>query len=236
MGKDNHSCIVCKKSLDTSDLTPFSAVRGPISDMIKQDFPEWSGKCYICKSDLTIYRAREVKKAIEEEVGELSDLEKEVLESLQRHELLSSNTEKEFEQNRTLGESLSDMLAAFGGSWKFLILFSLFLIGWIIINSLVLFWRPVDPYPFILLNLLLSCLAAVQAPIIMMSQNRQEQKDRLRSRHDYQVNLKAELEIRLIHEKIDHLLSKQWQRLMEIQEAQMEEIGDIKQSLTNRST
>ena len=102
-------------------------------------------------------------------------------------------------------------------------------------NSLVIFWRPVDPYPFILLNLLLSCLAAVQAPIIMMSQNRQEQKDRQRSQHDYQVNLKAELEIRLIHEKLDHLLLRQWQKLMEIQATQIEEIGDIKQSLTNRS-
>ena len=103
-------------------------------------------------------------------------------------------------------------------------------------NSLVMFWRPVDPYPFILLNLVLSCLAAVQAPIIMMSQNRQEQKDRQRSQHDYQVNLKAELEIRLIHEKLDHLLLRQWQKLMEIQATQIEEIGDIKQSLTNRST
>ena len=101
-------------------------------------------------------------------------------------------------------------------------------------NSLVIFWRPVDPYPFILLNLLLSCLAAVQAPIIMMSQNRQEQKDRLRSQYDYQINLKAELEIRLIHEKLDHLLLRQWQRLMEIQATQIEEIADIKQSLTNR--
>jgi uncharacterized membrane protein len=98
-------------------------------------------------------------------------------------------------------------------------------------KSLVIFWRPVDPYPFILLNLLLSCLAAVQAPIIMMSQNRQEQKDRQRSQHDYQVNLKAELEIRLIHEKLDHLLLRQWQKLMEIQATQIEEIGDIKQSL-----
>ncbi len=103
-------------------------------------------------------------------------------------------------------------------------------------NSLVLFWRPVDPYPFILLNLVLSCLAAVQAPIIMMSQNRQEEKDRLRSQHDYQVNLKAELEIRLIHEKLDHLLTKQWQRFMEIQAMQMEEINEIRQSLTKSAT
>jgi len=91
----------------------------------------------------------------------------------------------------------------------------------------VLFWHPVDPYPFILLNLLLSCLAAIQAPVIMMSQNRQEAKDRLRAQHDYQVNLKAELEIRQIHEKLDHLLSKQWERLVQIQEIQIEQLSEI---------
>ena len=236
MKKVNNSCVVCKKSFDTSDLVPFSAVRSIISEMIKRDFSEWTEECYICKSDLTTYRYKEVQTMIEEEVGELTNLENEVLESLQRHEVLSSNTEKEFEQEKTFGEKLSDKLATFGGSWRFLIIFSLFLLCWITVNSLVMLWRPADPYPFILLNLLLSCLAAVQAPIIMMSQNRQEQKDRLRSQNDYQVNLKAELEIRLIHEKLDHLLLRQWQRLMEIQATQMEEIGDIKQSLANRST
>ena len=235
MEKDKNSCVVCKESFVPSDLVPFSAIRSVISEMIKRDFSEWSDGCYICRSDITTYRTKETQKIIEEEVGELSDLEKEVLESLQRHELLSSNTEQEFEQERTLGEKFSDKLATFGGSWKFLIIFSFFLLCWITMNSLVMFWRPVDPYPFILLNLVLSCIAAVQAPIIMMSQNRQEQKDRLRSQHDYQVNLKAELEIRLIHEKLDHLLLRQWQRIMEIQATQIEEIADIKQSLTNRS-
>ena len=87
--------------------------------------------------------------------------------------------------------------------------------------------RPVDSYPFILLNLLLSCLAAIQAPVILMSQNRQGQKDRLRSQHDYEVNLKAELEIRHLHEKMDHLLSHQWERLFEIQEIQIELLQDM---------
>jgi len=99
------------------------------------------------------------------------------------------------------------------------------------VNSLVLLLRPIDPYPFILLNLVLSCLASIQAPIIMMSQNRQEAKDRIRSQHDYQVNLKAELEIRHLHEKVDHLLSHQWDRLVEIQNVQLEilsELGDKK--------
>ena len=112
-------------------------------------------------------------------------------------------------------------------------MFGLFLLTWIVINSLVLLWRPVDPYPYIFLNLLLSCLAAIQAPVIMMSQNRQEEKDRRRAEHDYKVNLKAELEIRQIHEKLDHLLNKQWERLVQIQEIQVEQLSEINE-LKNR--
>jgi uncharacterized membrane protein len=140
---------------------------------------------------------------------------------------LASNVDAEFEQEWTFGERLADKIATFGGSWTFLIVFGGFLSLWIAMNTLVLLWRPVDPYPFILLNLVLSCLAAIQAPIIMMSQNRQEAKDRVRAQHDYQVNLKAELEIRQLHEKIDHLLSHQWERLVEIQEVQLELLSEI---------
>jgi len=164
---------------------------------------------------------------LESEKGELTHLEQEVLKSLREHELLSTNVDAEFEQEWTLGERLADRIAGFGGSWTFLIFFGVFIALWIGMNSLVLFLRPVDPYPFILLNLLLSCLAAIQAPIIMMSQNRQEAKDRIRSQHDYQVNLKAELEIRHLNEKIDHLLSRQWERLVQIQEVQIELLSEI---------
>ena len=106
--------------------------------------------------------------------------------------------------------------------------FAGFLVVWITINSVAVYWKPADPYPFILLNLLLSCLAAIQAPIIMMSQNRQEAKDRLRSQYDYQVNLKAELEIRQLHEKMDHLLSHQWERLAQIQGIQIDLLEELR--------
>ena len=150
-----------------------------------------------------------------------------MLDSLSEHELLSKNIEMEFEQVWTFGERLADRIASFGGSWRFLIIFFVFLLAWIAVNTLVLWGKPADPYPFILLNLVLSCIAAIQAPIIMMSQNRQEAKDRIRSQHDYQVNLKAELEIRHLHEKIDHLLSHQWERLVQIQEIQLELLSEI---------
>jgi uncharacterized membrane protein len=157
----------------------------------------------------------------------LSTLDREVLESLKQHETLTSNVEAEFEQESTVGERLSDKMASFGGSWTFLIIFGGILLVWITLNSIALLAKPFDPYPYILLNLVLSCLAAIQAPVIMMSQNRQEAKDRLRSQHDYQVNLKAELEIRHLHEKIDHLLSRQWERLVEIQQIQIDLMSEI---------
>jgi uncharacterized membrane protein len=168
-----------------------------------------------------------IQKLLESEKGELTTLDHEVLESLQRHETLSSNVDAEFEQDLTLGAKMADKLATFGGSWTFLIIFASILFIWIGLNSFLLLKKPFDPYPFILLNLVLSCLAAIQAPVIMMSQNRQEAKDRLRSQHDYQVNLKAELEIRHLHDKIDHLLSHQWERLVEIQQIQIDLLSEL---------
>jgi uncharacterized membrane protein len=227
MKKNSYACAVCKKEFRQTDVVSAHIVREPVYELIRRDHPNCSYESYICRSDLSRYRTQYVHSLLESEKGELSDLERQVLDSLQRHELISANVDNEFERDWTFGEKLADRIAAFGGSWSFLIIFALFLSFWIVMNTVVLFWRPVDPYPFILLNLLLSCLAAIQAPVIMMSQNRQEAKDRLRAQHDYQVNLKAELEIRQIHEKLDHLLSRQWERLVQIQEIQVEQLSEI---------
>ena len=221
------TCAVCGKSFPPRNILSGELVRKELTGEILKLLPDWSAEKYICRDDLARIRGNYVHSLLESEKGELSNLEKEVVKSLQEHELLSANIDLEFEQNWTLGERLADKIATFGGSWAFLILFGIFLCLWIVMNSLVLISHPLDPYPFIFLNLLLSCLAAVQAPIIMMSQNRQEAKDRIRSQHDYQVNLKAELEIRHLHEKLDHLLSHQWERLVEIQELQLELLTDL---------
>lgn len=202
-------------------------IRDVISDEIKKNEPDWSSDSFICRPDLTHYRIEYVHSLLKSEKGELTDLEREVISSMQRHELITKNIETEFDQKKTLGEKLADKIATFGGSWIFLIIFAIFIVLWILLNTVVLWVYPVDPYPFILLNLVLSCLAAIQAPIIMMSQNRQEAKDRLRSQHDYQINLKAELEIRHLHEKMDHLLSNQWERLTQIQEIQLDLLTEM---------
>jgi len=206
---------------------PAALVRNAVAEQIKISNPDWKPEGYICLSDLNQFRMQYIQNLLESEKGELTALDHEVLESLQRHETLSSNVDAEFEKDPTLGEKMADGLASFGGSWTFLIIFASILFIWIGLNSILLLKKPFDPYPFILLNLVLSCLAAIQAPVIMMSQNRQEAKDRLRSQHDYQVNLKAELEIRQLHDKIDHLLSHQWERLVEIQQIQIDLLSEI---------
>jgi len=222
-------CAVCGQAPTAPGLTPAIQVRESIANLIRQKVPDWNEHSFICKTDLAVYRAAYVHTLLVSEKGELSSLEHEVVKSLKEHELLSRDVEADDEVGRSFGERLSDRIATFGGSWAFLISFGVFIALWIVMNAMamVLFFRPFDPYPFILLNLLLSCLAAVQAPVILMSQNRQEIKDRLRSQHDYQVNLKAELEIRHLHEKLDHLLSHQWARLVEIQEVQMEVLAEL---------
>lgn len=225
--KESKTCAICGKSFAARDVVPGIAVRDAVSDEILRDHADWSPASFICRTDLNRYRAKYVHSLLESEKGDLTSLEQEVVHSLEEHETLAKNVDTEFEEEWTFGERLADRIAEFGGSWFFLICFAGFLAVWIGVNSIVLFYRPFDPYPYILLNLLLSCLAAIQAPIIMMSQNRQEAKDRLRSEHDYQVNLKAELEIRHLHEKVDHLLSHQWERLAQMQEIQLELLAEI---------
>lgn len=220
-------CAVCGKTLARKDLLSGDVVRESIANQIRMDIPDWSSDSFICLPDMGRYRSLYVHSLLETEKGELTSLEKEVLDSLSEHDLLSKDIEMEFDQVWTFGERLADRIASFGGSWRFLIIFFVFLVAWIAVNAFALWGKAADPYPFILLNLVLSCLAAIQAPIIMMSQNRQEAKDRIRSQHDYQVNLKAELEIRHLHEKIDHLLSHQWERLVQIQEIQLELLSEI---------
>jgi uncharacterized membrane protein len=225
--RETKTCGICGKTFAQRDLVPGIALRDVVAQEILQEYPNWSQEKFICRADLNRYRGKYVHSLLESEKGELTSLENEVLTSLRNHETLAKNIDTEFEGEWTLGERLADRIAAFGGSWLFLILFGAFLALWIGANSFILYAHPPDPYPYILLNLILSCLAAIQAPIIMMSQNRQEAKDRLRSEHDYQINLKAELEIRHLHEKLDHLLSHQWERLAQIQEIQVELLAEI---------
>lgn len=215
-------CQICKMKMKMNEVKPAQVVREPIVEIIRKANPDWSSDGFICISDLNHFREEYVKDALARGKGEVSVLEEQVMRSLKEHDILSTDINAKFNQKLTVGERMADRMAEYAGSWRFINIFVVVLFVWIAINTIVLINKPFDPYPFILLNLILSCIAAIQAPIIMMSQNRQEAKDRLRSEYDYRVNLKAELEIRHLHEKMDHLLMTQWQRLLEIQEVQTE--------------
>ena len=220
-------CALTQKELPLEELTPFNDIRKQILELIHKDVPTFSNEQYIANSELNKYRQRYLKKLLGKENRELNKLEREVLSAIKHNEILSENIEPEIETSLTFGQKLADRIASFGGSWTFIVIFFSFLLVWMGINIWVLAAKPFDPYPFILLNLILSCLAAIQAPIIMMSQNRQEQKDRARNEHDYKVNLKAELEIRLLNEKIDHMMVHQSRRLLEIQEIQVDYLEQL---------
>ena len=214
-------CQVCKKEKTPNQVFPSELVDGGIAKTIRKHCPDWSSSGFICVSDLNRLRTEYVQDILKTEKGELSAIDTEVVKSLREHELVSRNINAEVERQLTLGERLADKIAEFGGSWHFILGFAGVFLVWIAVNSVLIFRQLFDPYPFILLNLVLSGLAAVQAPIIMMSQNRQEDRDRLRAEHDYRVNLRAELEIRQLIEKLDHFVVHQWQRLLEIQEVQI---------------
>jgi uncharacterized membrane protein len=204
------------------DLVRLDHLRPSLAERIRADYPNLPPDARISRNELARYRMLYVEELLQQDRGEFTELDRQVVASIARQETIAENSEEEFTEHRTLGERLSDHLARFGGSWAFLISFAAVLVIWMAVNVIRGAGAAFDPYPFILLNLVLSCLAAIQAPIIMMSQKRQEAKDRLRSFNDYRVNLKAELEIQHLHEKIDYLISRQWHRLGEIQQMQLE--------------
>lgn len=226
-GSSLFPCPICGQQKPQDEAVNRELVYGPIADLILRKHAGWSMHGLICSDCLNHFRTEYVEDVLELQKGELSTLEHEVLESLREHEVLAKNINLEFEQQLTLGERVADKVAEFGGSWSFIITFVAVMVVWIALNVSFMLTRPFDPYPFILLNLVLSCIAALQAPIIMMSQNRQASKDRLHSEHDYQVNLKAELEIRHLSGKMDLLMTRQWQRLLEIQRIQLDTIQDF---------
>lgn len=230
----NFKSDLSDKQFPLQEKVAAKAVRKPIFDYIKKDKPEFNENCHLAMSELNQYRERYISEFLEKDLGDLDDLEKRVLKALANDTIIADNPEDEEQKSSTFGQRVADKVAEFGGSWTFIISFVIFLLGWIGINAFVFLNKGFDPYPFILLNLILSCVAALQAPIIMMSQNRQEEKDRERAKSDYMVNLKSEMEIRLLHEKMDHLLQNQEKTVIEIQKVQMDMMQDILTRIENK--
>ena len=205
-----------------SEKVSAKTIRHSILDLIQRENHQFTHESYLSISELNKYREKAISDYLVKEIGELTELEKTVLTSLNNNNTLTDKIDGEKKQILTTGQRIADKVASFGGSWTFIISFGVFIFIWISINIFWLVNKGFDPYPFILLNLILSCLAALQAPVIMMSQNRQEEKDRDRAKKDYMINLKSELEIRTLHEKIDHFSMDQQQELLELQKKQIE--------------
>ncbi len=218
---------ISKKEILDSEAVSGNEIRQGVFSLIKEDYPDFSGESVISIDELNKYRRLYLTQLVEQERGELAQIDLDVMKAIQNNSILSENITVRKKVRLTRGQKLADKIAAFGGSWTFIIAFFSFLIIWMLVNTWLLGKYTYDPYPFILLNLILSCIAAIQAPIIMMSQNRQEQKDRQRAENDYKINLKAELEIKLLSEKIDHLLIHQNKKLLEIQEVQIDYLEDL---------
>ncbi len=200
------------------------------SDFLQQQYPNQKNLNQLTPEQISESRKKYIDELLHAELGELNDVEKMVAKSIHQKQLAIPHKNKHAAPP-TFADKLADKVAAFGGSWNFIIFFMVVLIIWMLVNVFVLHNKGFDPYPFILMNLILSCIAALQAPVIMMSQNRQEAKDRDRAEHDYKVNLKAEVEIRMLHEKLDHILLHQNKRLLQIQEVQMEMMESIGRKL-----
>jgi len=225
---------ISQKSFPAREKVSGGSIRPAILDKIKESFPDFNENSFITLQELNEFREKYITDYLSQELKALTKLEHKVIKNFKGRSTISDKLEEDQEEAPTFGQKMADRVATFGGSWTFITYFGVFLLIWISLNAFVFLNHGFDPYPFILLNLILSCLAAIQAPVILMSQNRQEEKDRERSKKDYMINLKAELEIKALHEKIDHLIIYQQEQLLDIQKVQIEMMNDILKSVNKQ--
>lgn len=219
---------MCGAASPDRRLVRTGEVRAVLAETAERREPgQWNADGWVCADCLTRVRLAHGLEQLERERGELSAVEREIAQFASSHAHIVEELEEGLWRGATAGERAADSLARIGGSWRFVLGFIAFLIAWIVANAVLLGGGRFDPYPFILLNLVLSCLAALQAPVIMMAQNRVAARDRAQADQDFRVNLKAEMELVGLHHKVDHLLHVQWERMVELQELQLEILAEI---------
>jgi uncharacterized membrane protein len=216
------SCQNCGKLFDREQLIYQKSLKTELAEFVGKE------KTILCKNCLNHFKIEFALSRLENERGVLNDIEKEIVKKAATHATISKRLDKQFEKSTTRSQKWADQLANFVGSWSFILFFIAFLICWVIFNAVLWLNRGFDPYPFTLLNVILSCLAALQAPIILMAQNRTAVKENVRAQHDYEIDLKSEMELASLHEKIDHLLNTQWQLMIDLQKVQLDILRDIK--------
>jgi uncharacterized membrane protein len=221
-------CAHCRQPNAADECVPTAALNAGLARHLEEHAKgEWSTKGSVCRSCLLLARESHLREQLQRERGVLSELETDVVRRAATHKAIAAQLDKQFQGNLSFGQRIADGVASVGGSWPFVLSFCGILVVWIVLNGWALGDNAFDRPPFILLNLVLSCVAALQAPVIMMSQNRAGARDRLEADEDYKINLKAELEVNGLHEKLDHLLHVQWDRMIEIQQTQLELLNEI---------
>ena len=224
--QEKFPCRICGEYKIKTELVPGESIPVPVVEIIAMEYPAWSPDWYICRDDLNRFRIDYVRNVVETEKKEFASLKEDEKYTMDVGDHLPKNDNDEYEKKLTFGEHLADSIAGFAGSWIFIGAFAGIILLWVALNTFILLFRPFDPYPFILLNLFLSMLAAVQAPVIIMSQNRQQVRDRLHAERDYQVSIHSDREIHRLHKKMDYLLANQAQKILEIQNVQAELMGE----------
>ena len=225
------NCSLCGAPVDGRKLASPQKMENQILDIIKRERPEWEGTRGICPDCHDQFRAKKFLGYLQSEYRKISDMEQALVSKIAQRGRVARLVDQEYEAAMTVGQRVADKVARFGGSWPFIFIFGGVLFGWMGVNSYLVAKHPFDPYPYILLNLVLSALAAIQAPVIMMSQNRQSEKDRMQAQQDYEINLMAEIEIRDLHDKMDGLRYKQWHELWHMQQRQLELLEHLHKKL-----
>lgn len=216
-GGSTQNCGQCGKTKDAWEMVSMTRVRATVPQRVLARHPGLAEREAICSACFADLRIEQLKSVLDDENVALHEERTAIYNGFDVLELMQTDINAEIDRHRTVGERISDVVTGFVGSWAFIIAQIVFLMLWILINTYLILWIQFDPYPFIFLNLVLSWAAALQVPLIMMSQNRQNDRDRERSQHDYQVNMLAESEVRHLHQKLDQLLLEHWQRLVDLE-------------------
>ncbi len=242
-GSEKGVCLMAKTAVCIVDQQRYQVVDGmrleeletSLRQMILKDFPQAHNSSFICSEHFVHYRLAKMDAMIENDYQQNDKVNAQLSKILANHTYRVVDVNSELESSLTFGQRVADGVARFGGSWAFIISFVVVMLVWMLLNVLPIFSHHFDPYPFILLNLFLSMVAAIQAPLIMMSQNRASDYDRLQARNDYNVNKQSKAEIRLLHEKIDHLVQQDQSDLLTIQKLQTEMIMGVSQQVEKMS-
>lgn len=229
--KKNQICIICGNRFTIMEGLFLRDLSDTLKEQVLKTNSYAKESSFICLKDMQKLRIENMQTMIDQDLRIDQEMSDKLKKELEKDTYVITNINDTVYAKRTTGQRLADAVAKFGGSWGFIISFTIILIVWMTINIVHFLGINFDPYPFILLNLFLSCVVAIQAPIIMMSQNRQAERDRVDSENDYKTNMKSEMEIRILHQKIDQLNEVQWPHILDIQKMQIEVLSEIENEI-----